>query len=279
VPQGDFVATLQTTWVEPAYLEPDAAWCQPGETPHGPAGNGGAFGAKATSMVADAARQLADALGRPVLAMLTREDIVHFGPKRPPIGAGVRADGHVVIRAARTAGLAATFGDDPTVTLVEVDVVGPPTSASIRAAGWAEIAVLRSRLADPTKPITIASPSGGVASASIDIVDGREVIDVAVSCGDVLDERTLRSYCIGAAHMALGWVRHEAIAVDNNGEPVDLTMRSFGILRAADMPPVAVHVVDAAGPAVNASDAVFAAVAAAAWRLAGWPPRWPTMRR
>jgi CO/xanthine dehydrogenase Mo-binding subunit len=74
-------------------------------------------------------------------------------------------------------------------------------------------------------------------------------------------------------------VRHEAIAVDNNGEPVDLTMRSFGILRAADMPPVAVHVVDAAGPAVNASDAVFAAVAAAAWRLAGWPPRWPTMRR
>jgi CO/xanthine dehydrogenase Mo-binding subunit len=88
----------------------------------------------------------------------------------------------------------------------------------------------------------------------------------------------LRSYCIGAAHMALGWVRSEGIAVDADGEVHDLTIRSFGIIRAVDMPHVEVEIVDDDRPAVNGSDAVFAAVAAAAWRHAGFPPRWPLGR-
>ena len=54
-------------------------------------------------------------------------------------------------------------------------------------------------------------------------------------CGDPLDEVVLRSYCTGAAHMALGWVRSEGLAVGADGVPVDLTIRSFGILRAADI--------------------------------------------
>ena len=38
VPAGEWALTLQTTWVEPAYLEPDASWCGP-EAPTGlPAG-------------------------------------------------------------------------------------------------------------------------------------------------------------------------------------------------------------------------------------------------
>ena len=46
----------------------------------------------------------------------------------------------------------------------------------------------------------------------------------------------------------------------------DLTIRSFGILRAQDMPPVEVTVSDDPGPPrAAASDAVFAAVAAATW--------------
>ena len=65
-----------------------------------------------------------------------------------------------------------------------------------------------------------------------------EVVRVWVSCGEVLDEVVLRSYCIGAAHMALGWVTSEGIRVDESGEPQDLTIRSFGILRATEMPPV-----------------------------------------
>ena len=94
-----------------------------------------------------------------------------------------------------------------------------------------------------------------------------------------LDEVVLRSYCIGAAHMALGWVRSEGVAVDGAGEPQDLTIRSFGILRAVDMPPVDVRIEPDDGPPVNGSDAVFAAVAAAAWRHLGFPPEWPAQRR
>ena len=65
---------------------------------------------------------------------------------------------------------------------------------------------------------------------------------VRVRCGDPLDEVVLRSYCIGAAHMALGWVRSEGLAVDDDGAPVDLTIRSFGILRAVDTPPIDVEI-------------------------------------
>jgi CO/xanthine dehydrogenase Mo-binding subunit len=109
--------------------------------------------------------------------------------------------------------------------------------------------------------------------------DGR--IRVQVECGPPLDEVVLRSYCVGAAHMGLGWVRSEGIAVDDAGEAHDLTIRSFGILRAQDMPPVEVEI--AAGPGagsepVNGSDAVFAAVAAAAWIDQGCPTEWPTRR-
>ncbi|MGZ4757392.1 MAG: hypothetical protein ACXWA9_21020, partial [Acidimicrobiia bacterium] len=46
----------------------------------------------------------------------------------------------------------------------------------------------------------------------------------------------------------------------------DLTIRSFGILRAKDTPPIEVEIVhDPGAPRARASDAVFAAVAAATW--------------
>jgi CO/xanthine dehydrogenase Mo-binding subunit len=75
--------------------------------------------------------------------------------------------------------------------------------------------------------------------------------------------------------MALGWVRSEGIAVGEEGRPLDLTIRSFGILRAKDMPAVHVEIEASDGPPVNGSDAVFAAVALAAWQAAGLPSRWP----
>jgi xanthine dehydrogenase small subunit len=90
---------------------------------------------------------------------------------------------------------------------------------------------------------------------------------VRVAAGDPLDEVVLRSYATGAVHMALGWVLSENLAVDREtGEVLDLTIRSFGIIRARDLPPITITVVDDPGPAVGgASDAVFAAVAAATW--------------
>jgi CO/xanthine dehydrogenase Mo-binding subunit len=103
-------------------------------------------------------------------------------------------------------------------------------------------------------------------------------VDVAVRCGQPLDHSVLRSYVTGAAHMAMGWVCAEAIAVDEHGVPEDLTIRSFGIMRAKDTPPVRVTIEPDDGLPVNGSDAAFAAVAAATWMAQGLPPRWPTRR-
>ncbi len=46
LPEGDWALTLQTSWLEPAYVEPDASWARPGHAPASPLANGGAFGGK-----------------------------------------------------------------------------------------------------------------------------------------------------------------------------------------------------------------------------------------
>jgi len=270
VAPGDWVRTLRTTWVEPAYLEPDAAWCVPGGEPASALANGGAFGAKRASVVGAVARRLADEHGRAVRVVYAREDVVRRGPKRPPIAAGVRADGTGIVRVVRTPGVAeAVTSVAPDLTVEEVDVVGPPTSPDLRGAGWVEAAVLLSSLR--AGPDTVVAPGGGTATAWV----GDYGVRVSVGAGDPLDEVVLRSYVTGAAHQALGWVGSEAVAVDAAGVPVDLTIRSFGILRASELPPVAIEIEPAGGAPVAVSDAVFAAVAAAAWRHAGFPPEWP----
>jgi aerobic-type carbon monoxide dehydrogenase small subunit (CoxS/CutS family) len=274
LPAGSWDAVLRTTWVEPAYLEPDASWCIPGGEPTTPLANGGAFGGKAESSVPAVARRLADEHGRPVRVLLSREDVVRMGPKRPPVAGGACADGTGVLRVVRTPGIAeAVMSVAPRLVVEEVDVPGPPTSSRIRAAGWAEAAVL---LAGAARRTEVVAPNGARAEADIGNDGG---VRVRVACGDPLDEVVLRSYCIGAAHMALGWVRTEGITVDDDGVAHDLTIRSFGILRAVDMPPVDVELdIAAGGPPVNGSDAVFAAVAAAAWLDEGLRPDWPLHR-
>jgi CO/xanthine dehydrogenase Mo-binding subunit len=128
--------------------------------------------------------------------------------------------------------------------------------------------------AQGTRPVSVTSPAGATVVAEI----ADQGVQVRVDCGEPLDEVILRSYCIGAAHMALGWVRSEGIAVDETGAVGDLTIRSFGILRAAEMPEVDVEVVASDRSPVNGSDAVFAAVAAAEWIRQGCPELWPTDR-
>ncbi len=275
VPAGDWVRTLRTTWVEPAYLEPDASWCVPGGEPFPPLGNGGAFGGKIASLVGRVASELADRHGRAVRVLFSREDVVRLGPKRPPLAGGIRSDGSGVVRVARTTGVrAAIAAIAPAFEIEEVDVSGPATSLELRGAGWAEAAVLRCSLtAGPVD--TVVAPNGATARASVG-ADG--AVSVAVRCGEPLDEVVLRSYAIGAAHMALGWVRSEGLAVDGSGMVHDLTIRSFGVLRAVDVPPIVVEIEPDDGAPVNGSDAVFAAVAAAAWRHAGYPPAWPALR-
>lgn len=278
VPPGRWDVTLQTTWVDPGYLETDASWCEPGGVPASPLGNGGAFGAKLASPLPAAARALADRHGQPVRVVWSREDAIRFGPKRPPLAAGIdRANGRVAIAVARCPGIVARLtealaGYD--VTIDEVDIPGPPTSADLRAAGWAEGIALRAAL--------LGGPAGRVTGAEggwAEVTVGPEgSLVVVADAGDPLDATVLRSYCIGAAHMGLSWVSSEAIATAADGTPLDLTMRSLGILRGIDTPPIEVTIVESDGPPVAVSDLVFAATAAAVWAARGFPPTWPTDR-
>ncbi|HYU57273.1 MAG TPA: molybdopterin cofactor-binding domain-containing protein, partial [Actinomycetota bacterium] len=290
---------LATGWVEPAYLEPDASWCEPGREPATPLANGGAFGGKESSPVAAAARQLADGTGRTVRVVLSREDVVRIGPKRPPMAASaIAADGRVTVAGSVAGGGLSAFLSPvagwPYRIGVEadwelVDVPGPPVADHLRAVGLAEHAVLvegalseagvdrseRSRderaaaaLLDTCAPGP--GESGALAGARVDIDPASGAVErlhVRVAAGDPLDEVVLRSYATGAAHMALGWVLSEGIAVDPaTGEAHDLTIRSFGVIRAKDTPPIEIEIVDDPGPPqARASDAVFAAVAAATW--------------
>jgi hypothetical protein len=291
VPAGEWDLTLQTTWVEPAYLEPDASWCAPGGQPAPAAANGGAFGGKMASPAMAAARGLAEEHGRAVRVVLSRDDVVRMGPKRPPIAAGVRADGSGVIRVAAAPGVeAAIAAVAPGLRVDTVGVAGPPVSSSLRGSGWAEAAVLLAAAAAVREgsvgggraTVAVDAPAGGRATAVVAVdPDGRPVdVSVWVSAGDPVDPLTLKSYATGAAHMALGWVCSEGIAVSETGEPEDLTIRSYGILRARDTPPITVTIEGAPPGAlpVPGSDAVFAAVAAATWIALGLPPRWPTRR-
>ena len=272
VPPGDWAVTLRTSWIDPGYLETDAAWCEPGGEPASPLGNGGAFGGKIHSPVADAARLLADRHGRPVRALWSRPDAAALGSKRPPVAAGVRSDGTGQMLVARTPGIVEAIRSyAPGLAVTEVDLPGPPTSSQVRGAGWAEAAVLLA--AARGEPGWITSPGGGSATAAI--TSGGS-ISVKVRPGRVLDETVLRSYCAGAAHMAYSWVTSECLGVDPGGVVHDLTVRSFGIVSAANMPSVEIAVLDDGSEPVNGSDAVFAAVAAAVWIDRGLPPTWPT---
>jgi CO/xanthine dehydrogenase Mo-binding subunit len=276
LPGGEWAATLRTSWVEPGYLEPDASWCAPGGEPATPLANGGAFGGKVGSPLPSVARELADRHGRPVRVLLSREDVVRLGPKRPPVAGGARADGSGMVRVVRTEGIAAAIASvAPGLVVEEVEVAGPPTSTRLRAAGWAEAVVLLTGARGAGGPVTDPR-SGAVAEASVDD-DG--TVHVRVDAGDPLDEVVLRSYAVGATHMALSWMSSEGIAVDDAGGVHDLTIRSFGILRAVDMPRVEIELGPGDGPPRRAGDAVFAAVAAAAWLHAGCPTDWPTGTR
>ena len=123
--------------------------------------------------------------------------------------------------------------------------------------------------------VRVEAPDGGRAWAEVR-ADG--AVHVGVAAGRPLDEVVLRSYATGAAHMAIGWVTSESLTVGDDGAVHDLTIRSFGVPRAIDTPPIEVTVEPDEREPCNGSDAVFAAVAAAVWRHQGLPGSWPTGR-
>jgi xanthine dehydrogenase small subunit len=287
VPAGAWDITLQTTWIEPAYLETDASWCVPEGEPASPVANGGAFGAKADSPAPAAARLLSSELQRPVRVVFSREDSVRLGSKRPPAAGGVRLDGTGSLVLLHPSGGSDFCVQNIAVATTNCTQSGDPpalaTSMDIRGAGWAEASVLSAVAAARAageERATVTTAAGARATAAVITADDGWPIEVAVEvdAGDPLDLVTLASYVQGAAHMALGWVCSEGLAVGEDGLPTDLTIRSFGVLRAKDTPPISVTVVPSGAPPVAVSDAAFAAVAAATWLAQGLPSRWPTMR-
>jgi aerobic-type carbon monoxide dehydrogenase small subunit (CoxS/CutS family) len=272
---------LATSFVEPAHVEPDASWCPPGGEPSSPFANAGAFGAKRHSPVSADARRLADEVDETVLALWPREEVVRRGAKRPPVALALRADGSGALRIATTpgsddlAGLVDEVGRlAPGLDVSVVEVPGPRVGATHRGAVVAEVlAALAARKLVSGAPATVEAPNGALATVAIDPDDG--TVSVSVDAGSPLCPITLRSYVIGAVHQALGMVRSEGIAVDAEGEVHDLTIRSFGILTASQMPAVVVDVVDSDAPAVASGVAVLAATMAAAWVAAGRPASWP----
>jgi len=271
LPAGEWARTLQTTFVEPAAVEPDAALAHLDGTVTAAAGNAGAFGAKATSRVMSDAREAASTLGEPVLAVWSREAVVRLGKKRPPLAIGLRADGSGVVRVGVTA-----HSDDfrnlvdlvrgllPDIEVELVDVLGPPVGATHRGAILSEVLALRASMGE-SDVVSVTSPSG--ARADVELRDGE--ICVTVSAGEPLCPVTLRSYVIGAAHAAYSFATSEGLAINDRGEVQDLTIRSFGILTLSAMPTISVTIKDDERPAMAASGAVFAATLGAVLRATG----------
>ena len=83
---------------------------------------------------------------------------------------------------------------------------------------------------------------------------------------------------IGAVHQGFSMVTTEGIAVDDEGTPVDLTIRSFGVVPARSFPHVEVDVARSSAPPLAVGTAVFAATLAAVWLAEGAGPTWPTRR-
>ena len=288
---------LVTGWVEPAYLEPDASWCEPGGIPASPLANGGAFGGKETLGGRRAPpASWPTAPGARCACSSRARTSCGWGPNdhrsRPPrcsTAPSWRCDGVVVGRPRRHL-------RQPVDWPYRVDESGTwerrvgcrahrprrtsaPSGSPNGSSCWRE----RWPRPGPTGPSSLGdervartlldtcarAASGALAGARVELDEAGTIarVRVRVAAGDPLDDVVLRSYSVGAAHMALGWVLTEGIAVDpDTGEVHDLTIRSFGVIRAKDTPPIDVEIVDDAGPALaRSSDAVFAAVAAAAW--------------
>ena len=163
----------------------------------------------------------------------------------------------------------------PSFVVEEVDVAGPPTSVARARRGLGRGRGRSSPRFAAGAEVEITAPNGARAQATS---TERPHPRLRVSCGDPLDEIVLAQllHRRGAHGAGMGHERRHQRR--RHGEPQDLTIRSFGILRATEMPPVEVEIEPSDGPAVNGSDAVFAAVAAAAWIAQGCPQDWPTRR-
>ena len=263
--------TLRTTWVEPGYLEPDASWCAPGGEPATPLANGGAFGGK----LAVRGRRRRPAPGRRARPAGPRPARAR-GRRAPraeaPADRGRRPRRRHAVSsgspARRASPTAIARRSRPASRSRRSTSPGRRRRRALRGAGLGRggrAAAPRS----PTAPDTVAHrPTARPPSATVD--------DDGVHVARALRRPARRGRAAQLLHRRrphgarLGALARASPST-TTACPVDLTIRSFGILRAVDMPPIDVEIEPDDGPPVNGSDAVFAAVAAAAWRARRLP--------
>jgi hypothetical protein len=184
---------------------------------------------------------------------------------------GLRADGSLAVRIGVTPGsddatdfLATARELEPECDFEIVEILGPPVGFSHRGALWAEFWALRASRAERST-VTVEMPEGARVSAQR---VGDEV-ELTVAAGEPLCEVTLRSYVIGAAHSGYSFAMSEGMALNDAGEPQDLTIRSWGILGPSATPRWTVNIEHDDRPALPAGAATFAAVIALVLRETG----------
>ena len=203
VPPGDWARTLQTSWVEPGYLEPDASWCEPGGEPTTRTPTAARSAERSTPRsLASPASWLTDTADRSGCSRHAKTSSDR-GRKRPPIAAGVRRrrERHDPCRSDPRHRRRDSGRPGPHLDVVEVDVDGPPTSAALRGAGWVEAPCCSRRSTSDPDGHVAGRRATAAAARSVTAGRGRVALRTSARPGRA------RSYCVGAAHMALGWVR------------------------------------------------------------------------
>ena len=257
---------LATSWVEPAYLEPDASWCEPGGEPASPLANGGAFGGKEHSR---RARRRARARRRSSVARCASSTRAKTScasarsarrSRRPRSGATVgceiegmslrvwcprrspravrrrgrtRAGARSRCRVRRSAASCARSGSRSRRCSSKARSTRPASTVP-RSPTTRRCSTRSSSRRREHAPVRVSRSTARPDDSSVSRCASRPAIRSTRSCCAPTRSarRTWRS----------GWVLTESIAVDpDTGEVHDLTIRSFGIIRARDMPPVVDH--------------------------------------
>jgi xanthine dehydrogenase molybdenum-binding subunit len=91
----------------------------------------------------------------------------------------------------------------------------------------------------------IHSTFGYAAQLVICDVDGAiERVVAAHDVGRAVNPTLCEGQIEGSVHMGLGYAMSESFPCDADGRPTNMTLRSLGIIRAKDMPPVDVILIE-----------------------------------
>ncbi|MFM8795142.1 MAG: molybdopterin cofactor-binding domain-containing protein [Acidimicrobiales bacterium] len=106
-------------------------------------------------------------------------------------------------------------------------------------------------LGDPEHPNPTIHSAFGYAAQMVVMDPDTQAIEKVVAVHDVgraVNPTLCEGQIEGAVHMGLGYALTEDFPSDENGFPTNMTLRSLGIIRAKDMPPVDVRIVECPQP-------------------------------